>query len=138
MGIGSGVLLLALGAILTWAVDFDLPYIADDTLGLILLLAGLAALVGSLILQVDRPEAGVGTGIVLAVAGAIVVWAVDFDVPYIDDDALGAIFLVGGLVAVAGTVVLGAQRRRNYGRERGGYDRRGYYGRGEEPLSDRY
>jgi hypothetical protein len=134
MGIGSGVLLLALGAVLTWAVDFDLPYIADDTLGLILLLAGIAALVGSVILQADRPEAGVGTGIMLLVAGAIITWAVAFDVPYIDDDALGAIFMVGGIIAVVGTVGMAAQRRRNYG----GDNRGDSYRRDDRPLPDRY
>jgi peptidoglycan/LPS O-acetylase OafA/YrhL len=133
MGIGSGVLLLALGAVLTWAVDFDLPYIADDTLGLILLLAGVAVLVGSVIMQADRPEAGVGTGIMLIVVGAIITFAVAFDVPYIDDDALGAIFMVGGVIAVIGTVAMATQRRRNYDDNRGDY-----YRRDDRPLPDRY
>ncbi|MEQ4209794.1 hypothetical protein ABN028_28600 [Actinopolymorpha sp. B17G11] len=134
MGFGSGVLLLALGAVLTWAVDFDLPYIADDSLGLILLFAGIVALVGSVIMQADRPEAGVGTGIVLIVAGAIITWAVAFDVPYIDDDALGAIFMGGGVIAVAGTVLMSMQRRRTSG----GDDRRNYYRRDGRPLYDRH
>jgi hypothetical protein len=137
MGFGSGVLLLALGAVLTWAVDFDLPYIDDDSLGLILLVAGIVALVGSVIMQVDRPEAGVGTGIVLIVVGAIITWAVAFDVPYIDDDALGAIFLAGGLIAVAGTVVMSMQRRRNQSRD-DRRDDRDYYRRGGGPVPDRY
>jgi hypothetical protein len=133
MGIGSGVLLLALGAVLTWAVDFDLPYLADDTLGLILLLAGIVALVGSVIMQADRPEAGVGTGVALTVAGAVITWAVAFDVPYIDDDALGAIFMVGGIIAIAGTVAMSTQRRRDHGR-----DDRDYYRRDDRPLPERY
>jgi hypothetical protein len=142
MGFGSGVLLLALGAVLTWAVDFDLPYIDDDSLGLILLLVGIVALVGSVIVQAERPEAGVGTGIGLIVAGAIITWAVAFDVPYIDDDALGAIFMAGGLIAVVGTVLMSMQRRRDdrpgFGPDDYRRDGRGYYGRGDQPLSDRY
>lgn len=142
MGFGSGVLLLALGAVLTWAVDFDLPYIDDDSLGLILLLAGIVALVGSVIMQADRPEAGVGTGVALLVAGAIITWAVAFDVPYIDDDALGAIFMGGGVIAVAGTVLMSLQRRRNLAGHGNRYRRdehpHGEYGRDGRPLYDRH
>jgi len=112
MGIGSGIFLFAAGAILTWAVDVDLPYVTDDILGLILLLAGIAVTVFSVVMTVDRPEAGVGTGIVLVAAGAVLTWAVDFDVPYIADGALGAIFMLAGAIAIAATVVVSMQRGR--------------------------
>ena len=36
---------------------------------------------------------GIGLGIVLIVAGAILLWAVDVDLPVIDDDELGVILL---------------------------------------------
>ncbi len=111
MGIGSGIFLLAIGAVLTWAVDFDLPYVDDDALGMILLLAGIAVTVISVVLKVDRPEAGVGTGIALIAAGAIQTWAVDFNVPFLADEALGAIFMIAGAVAVVATVVVSMQHR---------------------------
>ena len=50
MGIGLGVVLLVLGAILYWAVEIDIPGIEDNTLGLILMVAGVIALVLGLIM----------------------------------------------------------------------------------------
>ena len=40
MTVGAGILLFVFGAILAFALDVDLPGIEDDTLGYILMLAG--------------------------------------------------------------------------------------------------
>lgn len=45
MGIGVGIFLAVVGLVLMFAVDVDIPGIEDDTLGLILLLAGIAGIV---------------------------------------------------------------------------------------------
>lgn len=44
MGIGFGIVLVVIGAILLFAVNADFPYISDDALGIILMLAGLATI----------------------------------------------------------------------------------------------
>jgi hypothetical protein len=44
---------------------------------------------------------GIGSGVGLIVAGAILYWAVELDVPYVYEDALGAIAMVGGLAVIA-------------------------------------
>jgi uncharacterized membrane protein HdeD (DUF308 family) len=54
MGIGTGILLIVLGAILLFALNLDIPFITDDTLGIILLLAGVLTLVLALILNYQR------------------------------------------------------------------------------------
>jgi uncharacterized membrane protein HdeD (DUF308 family) len=54
MGIGTGILLIVLGAILLFALNLDIPFITDDTLGLILLLAGVLTLVLALVLNYQR------------------------------------------------------------------------------------
>ena len=45
MGIGVGIFLAVVGLILMFAVDVNLPGIEDNTLGLILVLAGIAGIV---------------------------------------------------------------------------------------------
>lgn len=112
MGIGTGVFLIAAGSVLLWAIDADLPYIDDDALGLILLIAGLAVLVISVVMKVDRPEAGVGTGVFLIAAGAVLSWAIDADLPYIADYVLGTILMAAGAISVCATLALSLQRRR--------------------------
>ena len=54
MGIGTGILLIVLGAILLFALNLDIPFVTDDTLGVILLLAGVLTLVLALILNYQR------------------------------------------------------------------------------------
>ena len=49
MGIGVGIFLMVLGAILAFAVETDVPGINVNTLGVILLLIGLVAVVYSLV-----------------------------------------------------------------------------------------
>lgn len=112
MGIGTGIFLIAAGAILYWAVDFDLPYVTDDALGLILALTGVAVLGVAVVMRANRPEAGVGTGVLLLAGGAILIWAVNADLPYIDDDALGTILMVAGAVTVIATLIMNVVLRR--------------------------
>ena len=54
MGIGLGIVLIVIGAILLFALNLDLPFVSDDTLGIILLLAGVLTLVLALILNYQR------------------------------------------------------------------------------------
>jgi hypothetical protein len=131
MGIGTGVFLIAAGSVLLWAIDADLPYIDDDALGLILLIAGLAVLVISVVMKVDRPEAGVGTGVFLIAAGAVLSWAIDADLPFIADYVLGTILLVAGAISVCATLALSLQRRRE--RQRA-YERAAYQHQQQQPA----
>jgi len=54
MGIGIGIVLIVIGAILLFALDVDLPYVSDDTLGIILIVAGVIALVLALVMNAQR------------------------------------------------------------------------------------
>jgi ABC-type antimicrobial peptide transport system permease subunit len=45
MGIGVGIFLTVVGLILMFAVDVNIPGIEDNTLGLILVIAGIAGIV---------------------------------------------------------------------------------------------
>ncbi len=54
MGIGTGILLIVLGAILLFALNLDIPFFTDDTLGIILLVAGVLTLVLALVLNYQR------------------------------------------------------------------------------------
>lgn len=54
MAIGLGVVLAVIGAALMWAIDVNISFIDDFTLGLILFIAGVAAIVISLILNAQR------------------------------------------------------------------------------------
>lgn len=54
MGVGVGVLLLVVGAILFWALDVDIPGVADDTLGVILMAVGVLAIILALIMNAQR------------------------------------------------------------------------------------
>jgi len=56
---------------------------------------------------------GIGLGIVLIVAGAILLWAVEFDLQFIDDDALGVILLAAGVLTIILALVMNAQRSRS-------------------------
>lgn len=133
MGIGSGIFLIALGAALSWAVDVDLPYVEDDAIGLILVLVGIVAVMISAILNTDHPEAGLGTGALLFATGAVLSWAIQIDVPYIADYAMGTIMMIAGSISILATLVMTMQRRRDQQR----YQDRNYYG-SRPPLPDRY
>ena len=54
MGIGTGIVLIVIGAVLLFALDFNLPFFTDDTLGIILIVAGVIALVAALVMQAQR------------------------------------------------------------------------------------
>lgn len=54
MGIGAGIVLIVIGAILLFAVQADLPFVSDDTLGIILIVGGILAIVLVLVLNAQR------------------------------------------------------------------------------------
>ena len=54
MGIGIGIVLIVLGAIFLFALNVDIPFFTDDTLGVILILAGVLALAIGLLMQFQR------------------------------------------------------------------------------------
>ena len=54
MGIGLGVVLIVIGAALMWAINVDISYINDFTLGLILFIVGIVAIALSLYLNAQR------------------------------------------------------------------------------------
>ena len=54
MGVGVGVVLLVVGAILYWAVEVDIPGVSDNTLGIILMVVGVIAIVLALIMNQQR------------------------------------------------------------------------------------
>ena len=54
MGVGVGVVLLVVGAILFWAVEMDIPGVSDDTLGVILMVAGVIAIILALVMNQQR------------------------------------------------------------------------------------
>jgi len=59
MYIGLGIVLIVLGAILAFALNIDIPGISDDTLGYILMIAGVLAILLSFAFR--RRPAGVST-----------------------------------------------------------------------------
>ena len=54
MGIGLGIFLIVIGAIFLFALKVDIPLVTDDTLGIILLVAGVLTLILSLVLNAQR------------------------------------------------------------------------------------
>ena len=54
MGIGAGIVLIVIGAILLFALNIDMPLVSDDTLGIIFIVAGALALILALIMQAQR------------------------------------------------------------------------------------
>ena len=54
MGIGLGIVLIVIGAILLFALNVDMPFVTDNTLGIILIVAGVLALVLALVMQHQR------------------------------------------------------------------------------------
>jgi len=114
MGLGAGVALIAAGAIFTWAIDVDVPYVDDAALGTVLLVAGVVAVVAAAVMQAQRPTSRPETGIVLVTTGAVLLWALEVDIPRVYDAALGVILLVGGLVTIGASLAMAwprAQRR---------------------------
>ena len=54
MGIGFGIFLIVVGAILLFALNVNIPYVSDDTVGIILLVAGALTLILAIVLQAQR------------------------------------------------------------------------------------
>jgi uncharacterized membrane protein HdeD (DUF308 family) len=54
MGIGIGIVLIVVGAILLWAVQVNIPFFSDDTLGIILIVAGILAVILALVMNAQR------------------------------------------------------------------------------------
>lgn len=54
MGIAAGIVLIVIGAILLFAVQADLPFVSDDVLGIILIVAGILAVILALVLNAQR------------------------------------------------------------------------------------
>jgi uncharacterized membrane protein HdeD (DUF308 family) len=55
---------------------------------------------------------GIGAGVVLIVIGLILVFAVKADLPYVSDDVLGVILILGGVLSIVLALVMNAQRTR--------------------------
>jgi len=49
---------------------------------------------------------------VLIVVGLIFLFAVNMNLPWVSDDALGVIFILGGLLAIVLALIMNAQRSR--------------------------
>jgi uncharacterized membrane protein HdeD (DUF308 family) len=65
---------------------------------------------------------GIGTGVVLIILGLILIFALNFNLPFVSDDVLGIILLVGGVVAIILTLVMNAQRSRTRHVQENRYD----------------
>ena len=50
----SGIVLIVIGAILVFALNVDLPFVSDNTLGIIFIVAGVFALIIALVMQQQR------------------------------------------------------------------------------------
>jgi uncharacterized membrane protein HdeD (DUF308 family) len=65
---------------------------------------------------------GIGAGVLLIVVGAILLFAVQADLPFVTDDALGIILIVGGILVIVLALVLNAQRTRTKHTQENRYD----------------
>jgi hypothetical protein len=54
MGIGLGIFLFVVGAILLFALNINIPFVSDDTLGIILMVAGAITLILAVVLNAQR------------------------------------------------------------------------------------
>jgi uncharacterized membrane protein YccC len=112
MSIGTGVGLVIAGAVLYWAVELDLPYVYDNALGSIVMIAGLAVLASAVAIT-RASQRSVAAAIGLAVAGAFLTWVVDIDLPFVYDGALGVILLFAGVVGAIAVVAIDVLRQRS-------------------------
>ena len=55
----------------------------------------------------------IGLGIVLIIIGAALIWAVNPDLNFVDDNALGWILLIAGVLAIILSFAINAQRSRS-------------------------
>ncbi|MGZ4494216.1 MAG: DUF6458 family protein [Nocardioides sp.] len=56
---------------------------------------------------------GLGLGVALVTVGAILTWALQVSIPYVDRTALGVVLMVVGVVAIILSVVMDLQRGRS-------------------------
>lgn len=54
MGIGIGIVLIVVGLVVLFALQGDIPFFTDGTLGIILIVGGVLALVIGLVMQFQR------------------------------------------------------------------------------------
>ena len=110
----AGLVLLAVAAVLTWAVEVDVPYVDDATLFSVLLALGLTLVVAGALLAAARSDGSDGgsAGLGLLTLGMVLVWGLDVDIPNVQDTTLGVILMLGGAVSIAATVYLDRQRTR--------------------------
>ncbi len=65
---------------------------------------------------------GIGLGIVLVIVGLILMFAVNVNIPYVSDNTLGLILLIGGVLAIVLALVMNAQRSRTKHVQENRYD----------------
>ena len=65
---------------------------------------------------------GIGLGIILLVIGAILLFALNVNIPFVSDDTLGIILMVAGAVALIIALVMQAQRGRTKHVQENRYD----------------
>jgi uncharacterized membrane protein HdeD (DUF308 family) len=65
---------------------------------------------------------GIGLGIVLLVLGAILLFALNVNIPFVSDDTLGIILMVAGAIALIIALVMQAQRGRTKHVQENRYD----------------
>ncbi len=55
----------------------------------------------------------IGLGVLLLVAGAIVFWALHFNIGFVNDNALGIILMIAGALTIILSLLLNAQNNRS-------------------------
>ena len=112
--VGAGLVLLAVAAVLTWGVDTDLPYVDDATLSSVALALGLTLVVAGALLAAARSDGSDdgAAGLGLLTLGMVLVWGLEVDIPQVEDETLGLILMLGGVVSIVATVYLDRQRTR--------------------------
>lgn len=112
--VGAGLVLLAVAAVLTWGVDTDLPYVDDATLSSVVLALGLTLVVAGALLAAARSDGSDdgAAGLGLLTLGMVLVWGLEVDIPQVEDETLGLILMLGGVVSIVATVYLDRQRSR--------------------------
>ena len=65
---------------------------------------------------------GFGLGVVLVVAGAVLMWALNWDIPNVDDNTLGLILFIAGIATVLVSLLVNMQNRRTTHVEKRSYD----------------
>lgn len=54
----------------------------------------------------------IGLGVVLVIVGAALIWAINPNLSFIDDNALGWILILAGALAIVLSLIVNAQRSR--------------------------